>query len=130
MDKTSAMSQVEVVGPERRRRYTVAEKLQMVEATYEPGMSVSYVARVNGVAPNLLFKWRKLYREGALASVKTGDEVVPASQVAQLEKQVRELQRTLGKKTQEAEILKEALEVAQRKKLLSRSPWPPEDDSR
>jgi hypothetical protein len=26
VDKTSAMSQVEVVGPERRRRYTVAEK--------------------------------------------------------------------------------------------------------
>ena len=71
MDKTSAMSQVEVVGPERRRRYTVGEKLQMVEATYEPGMSVSYVARVNGVAPNLLFKWRKLYREGALADRKS-----------------------------------------------------------
>lgn len=102
----------------------------MVETTYEPGMSVSYVARVNGVAPNLLFKWRKLYREGALTSVKTGAEVVPASQVTQLEKQVRDLQRLLGKKTQEAEILKEALEVAQRKKLLSPSPWPPEDDSR
>ncbi|MFA9462610.1 transposase [Thiohalorhabdus sp. Cl-TMA] len=101
----------------------------MVETTYEPGMSVSYVARLNGAAPNLLFKWRKLYREVALASVKTGDEG-QASQVTQLEKQIRGPQRMLGKKTQEAEILKEALEVAQRKKLLSRSPWPPEGDSR
>jgi len=124
------MGKSEVVGPERRRRYSVAEKVRLVEATYEPGMSVSYVARVHDVAPNLLFKWRKLYREGALASVQAGEEVVPAAQVAQLEQQIRDLQRLLGKKTQETEILQEALEIARRKKLLSRSPWPPEDDSR
>ncbi|RJS90662.1 transposase, partial [Salinisphaera sp. Q1T1-3] len=34
----------------------------MVEQTYEPGMTVSLVARRNGVAANQLFRWRKLYR--------------------------------------------------------------------
>jgi transposase len=43
---------------------------------------------------------------------------------------VRELERLLGKKTLENEILKEGIEIAREKKLLSRSPWPKRDDSR
>jgi transposase len=38
--------------------------------------------------------------------------VVAASEYRALQNQIRELQRLLGKKTLEAEILKEALEVA------------------
>ncbi|RJS94467.1 transposase, partial [Salinisphaera sp. Q1T1-3] len=52
----------ELLGPERRRRWSVTEKVAMVEQTYEPGMTVSLVARRNGVAANQLFRWRKLYR--------------------------------------------------------------------
>jgi transposase len=37
---------------------------------------------------------------------------------------IRELQRLLGKKTEENEILQEALEVAREKKLISRLPLP------
>jgi transposase len=47
--------------------------------------------------------------------------VVPASEVKTLYQQIRELQRLLGKKTQEAEILREAVEVAREKKWLVRS---------
>jgi transposase len=121
---------VDVVGPERRRRWTPAEKVRMVEETYEPGTSVSYVARRNGVAPNQLFRWRRLHRDGALTSVGSGEQVVPATELAQAQKQIRELQRLLGKKTLETEILKEAVEVGQRKKYISRSPLLPPDDSR
>lgn len=62
----------ELLRPERRRRWSVTEKVAMVEQTYEPGMTVSLVARRNGVAANQLFRWRKLYREGALTSVGSG----------------------------------------------------------
>ena len=49
-------------------------------------------------------------------------------EVKALNKKVRELERMLGRKTMEAEILREALEVAQSKKLISRMPLlPPED---
>jgi transposase len=34
----------------------------MVEETFEPGMTVSLVARRHGVAPNQLFTWRRLVR--------------------------------------------------------------------
>jgi transposase len=49
--------------------------------------------------------------------------VVAASEVRRLEERVRELERLLGRKTMEVEILKEALELARAKKpiLLSSS---------
>jgi transposase len=82
----------------------------MVEETFEPGMTVSLVARRHGVAPSQLFTWRRLVVEGALTAAGSGEQVVPASDYRALQSQVRELQRLLGKKTLEAEILKEALE--------------------
>jgi transposase len=73
-----------------------------------------------GVHPNQLFHWRKLWQQGALSAVKAGEEVVPASEARALRAQVRELQRLLGKKTMEVEILKDAIEIAREKKLISR----------
>ncbi|EON18862.1 transposase IS3/IS911 [Cupriavidus sp. GA3-3] len=43
-------------------------------------------------------------------------------------KQVRELQRLLGKKTMENEILREAVEVMKSRKWIARSPSLPGDD--
>jgi transposase len=53
--------------------------------------------------------------------------VVPASEYRALQHQVRELQRLLGKKTLENEVLRDALELAQPKKRLLRSPLPARD---
>ena len=115
------VQRIEVItSVQRRRRWAVAEKIEIVEETELPGMSVSYVARKHGISPSLLFKWRRLYREGALAAIDANEPVVAASEVKHLKKQVRELQRLLGKKTMEAEILKEAIEIAREKKLMSR----------
>lgn len=54
--------------------------------------------------PNQLFHWRKLYQDGSLSAVKAGEEVVSASELADVLKQIRELQRMLGEKTMEHEI--------------------------
>jgi transposase len=55
--------------------------------------------------------------------------VVPASEYRALQSQVRELQRLLGKKTLENEILREALDLARPKKRLLRGPSPVRDDA-
>ena len=117
-------------GPERRRRWTAAEKVAIVNETYEPGVTVSLVARRHGIALNQLFHWRKLAAQGALTAAGRGEEVVPASDFRALQNQVRELQRLLGKKTLEAEVLREALEVVDSKKRLLRSVSLPKDGSR
>jgi transposase len=82
-------------------------------------MSVSLVARRHGIAPNQAFRWRRLYAAGALSTVSTGDEVVPASEYRALQHQVRELQRLLGKKTLKNEILRDALDLVQPTRALT-----------
>ena len=124
---TSPSHHVEIItSVQRRRRWTAAQKMQMVEETLEPGATVGEVARRREVAPNQLFTWRRLAAQGALTAAGAGEEVVPASEYRALQNQVRELQRLLGKKTLEAEILKEALEVATgpKKPLLRSLSWP------
>jgi transposase-like protein len=113
---------------QRRRRWTAAEKAALVRKTYEPGMSVSLVARQEGVSASLLFQWRKLDRDGALVAVGAGEAVVPASELAAARAEIAKLHRILGKKTVENEILKEAVELAASKKWIARSPLLPEAD--
>ncbi|MCO5367805.1 IS3 family transposase [Pseudomonas alliivorans] len=107
----------ELLGQERRRRWSTDQKLTMVRESLEPGQSVSVVARRNGINANQLFLWRKLYQDGSLSAVSAGEAVVPASELSDALKQIRELQRMLGKKTMEAEVLKEAVEIARSRKL-------------
>lgn len=95
--------------------------------TYEPGMSVSLVARQEGVSASLLFQWRKLDRQGALMAVSAGEAVVPASELAAARAEIAKLQRILGKKTLENEILREAVEFSVEKMWIARSPLLPKD---
>jgi len=50
-----------------RVRRSVAEKRRIVEQTLEPGASVARVARAHEVNPNVVFQWRREYRDGKLA---------------------------------------------------------------
>ena len=125
MPMTGSIDRVEVItSVQRRRRWSAEEKARTVQETYAPGMSVSLVARQHGLAPNQVFKWQQLYAEGSLSAVGAGEEVVAASEYRALQHQVRELQRLLGKKTFENEILREALDLVQPKKRSVRSPLP------
>ena len=100
--------------------------MRIVEETYLPGNSVSIVARRHGISANQLFTWRRLMARGAFTAAGAGEEVVPASELRAAHQQIRELQRLLGKKTLENEILREAVErVTTPKKLPLRvTSWP------
>ena len=116
-DQNASPPRVEVItSVQRRRRWPTAEKMRLVEETMQPGMSVSYVARRASVAPSLLFM-ASTNLEGGLQAVQADEDVVGTSRVRELERRVRELERLLGRKTMEVEILKEALEH-------NSFPWP------
>ena len=122
MSTTRHTDPIEVlVSDQRRRRWSLAEKSALVRRTYESGMSVSLVARQEGVSASLLFQWRKLERQGALTAVSSGEAVVPASELAAARAEIAKLQRVLGKKTLENEILKEAVEYSVAKNVWSAS---------
>src|ERR1700704_784696 len=114
---SDTFSKVEVItGVARRRRFSTDLKLAVVAETMQPGMSISYVARRHGLSPSLVFRWRRLMSEGGREAVRADDEVVPVTELRRLEERVRDLERLLGRKTMEVEILKEALEPARAKK--------------
>ena len=65
--------QMQVLGAERRRRWSYDEKVRFVEETLQAGETVCGVARRHGLAQSLLFSWRRQARQGRL-----GGETVPA----------------------------------------------------
>ena len=91
MEAISVITEVQ-----RRRRFSIADKLRAVRESNEPGMSVSYVARKYGISPSLLFNWRRRMAEGGKQAIQADDDVVAASEVRELKRQIRELERVLG----------------------------------
>ena len=119
-------TRVEIItGRERRRRYTAEQKLRLVEETMAAGMTFSAVARLHGISPSLLFGWRRRMSEGGKAAIQADDEVVAAGRLRELEGRICDLERLLGRKTVEVEILREALSVARGKKPVWQLPSPP-----
>ena len=53
----------------RRRRWSEAQKRQIVAETHEPGISVPMVAQRYNLNANQVFKWRRLFRESEGAGV-------------------------------------------------------------
>ena len=61
-----AYQRVEILtGSERRRNYTPAEKVRIVEEAFRPGVIVKDVARRLGIHESLLYRWRRLIRAAA-----------------------------------------------------------------
>ncbi|EGW50784.1 hypothetical protein HMPREF1022_00060, partial [Desulfovibrio sp. 6_1_46AFAA] len=57
--------------------------------------------------------------EGGKTAIEANDEVVSVAEVKALKKRIRQLERVLGNKTLEVEILKEAVRIGREKKKLN-----------
>ena len=83
------------------------------------------VARQFGITAAQLFQWRKAYLQGSLMAVRANETVVPASELQEAMRRIKQLEGVLGRKTLENEILKEAVDFAKAKKWIARSPLLP-----
>lgn len=63
------VSRLEIVETGRRRRWSDAEKLRIVEESFSGPRLASATARRHGISNQLLFGWRKAYREGRLGDI-------------------------------------------------------------
>lgn len=75
---------LEIVETGRRRRWSDAEKLRIVEESFSGPRLVSATARHHGLSKQLLFSWRKAYREGQLGGCQVGG-FVPARIVSEVQ---------------------------------------------
>ena len=105
-----------------RKWLSPQQKLALVQESFEIGKNVAEVARKHNVGVSSLVKWRKLATTGSLMSMKSEETLVPANDVKKLKQKIRELERMVGKKTIENQLLREAVEIAREKKLVSRQP--------
>jgi transposase len=68
-----------ITGPERRRRWSEEEKLQLVEEACRPSHSVSQVARQRGINASQLFAWRRqALAKGLVSDHRSEQGAVPA----------------------------------------------------
>lgn len=64
------MGQITVFsGPERRRRWSEEERLQILTEAFSPGASVADVARRHDVSTGLIYTWRRKLREASAEPV-------------------------------------------------------------
>jgi transposase len=75
-----------ITGPERRRRWSDEEKLQLVEEACRPGNSVSQVARQRGISASQLFGWRRqALAKGIITDRRSAPSAAPALTFAAVE---------------------------------------------
>lgn len=68
-----------ITGPERRRRWSDEEKLQLVSEACQPGNSVSQVARQRGINASQLFGWRRqALAQGLISDNRSAPSAAPA----------------------------------------------------
>jgi transposase len=67
------MSVSVLAGPERRRRWTSAEKLRIVNDCETAGLSIAEFARQRDIHPNLIHAWRRQARTGVLSRTSAGE---------------------------------------------------------
>ena len=95
-----------------RHRRSLTEKIAIVRESMMPGMSAAHVAKRHQIALNVLYYWRKVYREIVETDLTAGAAPPTAGlegEIADLQLQVRNLERLLGQRTLEVALLKEKL---------------------
>jgi transposase len=55
-----------LTGPERRRRWSLEEKLRILAQSVAPGSSASLACRMHGISSGQLYTWRRQFRTGEL----------------------------------------------------------------
>jgi len=64
------ISRLEIVDTGRRRRWSDDEKLRILVESFSGPRLASATARRHGLSKQLLFGWRKAYREGRLGGIR------------------------------------------------------------
>ena len=65
------------IAPGRRPNFPTVFKRKVVETSYQPGTSVSMIAREHDINANMVFRWRQQYQDGAFGPVGQSATLLP-----------------------------------------------------
>ena len=97
------------------RRYTGEFKREQVERILRGEVTAAELARELGVARSLIQRWKWLLTRGGEMAVTAEGDVVPISALRAAQQRIRELERALGRKTMQVEILEAAQDEIKKK---------------
>ena len=82
--------------------------------------TLAELSRELDIAPSVIRNWKRFAEAGATTAVQASEDVVPSSQLREAYVKIRELERALGRKMMEVEILRAAQEIVKNTPSLRR----------
>lgn len=99
-------------GADGRRLFTPEFKKQQIGRVLRGETSLAELTRELDVSPSITRRWERLFEQGGSAAASANENVVSARRLQEAEQRIRELERALGRKAMEVEILQAAQEEA------------------
>ena len=95
-------------GTDGRRLFTAQFKQEQLARLAREQLTLAELARELSISPSVVRRWQQLSANGSAAAVRADEDVVPASELRAAQQRIKELERALGKKAMEIEILQAA----------------------
>ena len=89
-----------------RKRWDVEQKLAVLRE-WKEGLPIQELCRRHGLHASQVYGWRRALERG----LQTQGELIPKGQAGALQRKVEELERALGRKALEVDILKKVFEL-------------------
>lgn len=98
-----------------RRVYSPQFKREQLTRVERGEVTLAELSRELGISRSLLQRWKHLAQHATETAVATNDDVVPAGALRAAQARIQELERALGRKTMEVEILQAARDEVKKK---------------
>ena len=95
-------------GTDGRRLFTAPFKQEQLARIAQGELTLAELARELAISASVVRRWQQLSTNGSAAAVRADEEVVPASELRAAQQRIKELERALGKKAMEIEMLQAA----------------------
>src|SRR5918992_4891929 len=94
-----------------RRVFSAEFKRSQVQRILAGEKTLAELSRELDIAPSVVRNWKRQFETGGTTAVAANEDVVPASQLREAYARIRELERLLGRKQMQVEILEAAQDV-------------------
>src|SRR5262245_41851594 len=105
-----------------RRVFSTEFKRTTVQRILTGEKTLAELSRELDISPSVIRNWKRFAEAGATTAVQASEDVVPASHLREAYAKIRELERALGRKTMEVEILRVAQEIVKKRRRCAESP--------
>ena len=102
-------------GTDGRRIFSPEFKREQISRVLRKELTLAELSRELHVEQSVVRRWKHLAERGSTTAVAANEEVVPASELRAAQQRIRELERLVGKKAMEVEILQAARDEVKKK---------------